>query len=189
LGGAGGLVGGVAGSITSGAGGDGGDVTVGDMSVLEGGDSEDCSEEAVHDRGERRSSPSPSKPRNSSTSLRRLLLFLFGGGVRISGDEAGGTSCWGLGDVGVGGAGLGVEALSPAGVSAATVAVVDERSVPVLAVVAVRLRCQRRRRRRFPAVVVDEEAVGRLQDTVNTCRPEAWQNVRRALKPLAKQHS
>ncbi len=83
--------------------------------------------------------------------------------VRISGDEAGGTGCWGLGGVGVGGAGLGVEALSLAGVSATTVAVVGERSVPALAVVAVRLRC--RRRRRFPAVVVDEEAVGRLQKT------------------------
>ncbi len=125
------------------------------------------------------------------TSLRCFLLYLFAGGVQISGNEAGGTDCWGLGGVGDGDAGVGVEALSPAGVSAATVAVVGEWSVPALAVM---VACPRRqrwwlRRQRFPAVVVGEVAVGRLQETVNTCRPEAWQNVRRALKPLAKQRS
>jgi hypothetical protein len=127
-------------------------------------------------------------PDRATTQLHCVVFFysLFGGGVRISGDEAGSTGCWGLGGVGVGDDGLGMEAFSPAGLSAATVAVVGEQSVLVLAVVAARLCRQQRWWRSFPAVVVGEVAVGKLQETVNTCRPEAWQNVRCCFKTTSQ---
>jgi hypothetical protein len=101
--------------------------------------------EAVQDRGERRSSPSPFSPRNSSTSLLHLLV-LFAGGLKTSGYE-GGTSCRGLGGVGDGGAGIGVEAFPPAMVAAAGAATTMEGKQSVLVPTVMEARpCHRQRR-------------------------------------------
>jgi hypothetical protein len=83
----------------------------------------------VQDRGERSRSSSPSAPRNSSTSLRRLRIRL-GGGVMASGE------------VGVGGVG----AFPPAVAAVAEAA--TSRGVPSVqapTVVAARLRRRRQR--------------------------------------------
>jgi hypothetical protein len=88
-GGAGRSAEGEAGISSSDAGGiEGGDVVGGDAV---GGIGERSSDggEAVQDRGERTKSLSPSGPRNSSASLRRLLVLLAGG-VVTSGSETSG---------------------------------------------------------------------------------------------------
>ncbi len=101
-GGVGGPGGGEAGS---GAGGSRGDEAIDTIEAVDdarqqGG--KDDGVEAAQGRGERRSSPSISASRSSSTSLRRLL-FLLGGGVDISGDD-------------------GAETLQPAGAATAVAA-------------------------------------------------------------------
>ncbi len=100
----------------------------------------------MQDRGERSRSSSPSAPRNSSTSLRRIRILL-GGGVIASGEG------------GVGGVGTS----PPAGAAIAEAA--TSRGVPsVLAptVVAACLRRRRRRRQCLAPVVAEANDAGRL---------------------------
>jgi hypothetical protein len=169
------------GSTSTGVGDSNGGDVVGGVCWLGGESGESSGGEATPDRGERRSSPSPSGPRSSSTSLRRLLILL-GGGVITSGDE--GAILGGEGDT----AWDGVAALFSAG---AAVAVEGERTAFASTVVAARprRRRRRRRRRRLLAVAAVVGVVGRLHVTVTTWRPAAWLNTTRAFKPLARQRS
>jgi hypothetical protein len=109
----------------------------------------------VQDRAERSRSSSPSAPRNSSTSLRRLRILLRGGVIAS-------------GEGGVGGVGafpLAVVAIAEAATS---------RGVPsVQAPTVVAARLGRRRRRRLTPVVAAANDAGRLHVTVMTCVPAA----------------
>jgi hypothetical protein len=125
----------------------------------------------VQDRGKRSRLSSPSAPRNSSTSLRRLRILL-GGGV-IASDEGG-----------VGGVGTS----PPAGVAAAEAA--TSRGVPsVLAPTVVAACLHRRRRRCLAPVVAAANDAGRLHVTVMTCVPAVWLNTTSALRPLTRHRS
>ncbi len=102
----------------------------------------DNGEGHVQDRGERIRLSSPSAPRNSSSSLRRLRILL-GGGLIASGEG------------GVGGVG----GFPPAEAAVAEAAVsVEIPSVQAPTVVAARLRRRRRRRRLAPVVAAAEDA-------------------------------
>jgi hypothetical protein len=128
--------------------------------------------EVVQDRGERRRSPSPSTPHNSSTSLCHLRILL-GGGVVASGEDGVGTS-------------------PPAGAATAGAATSGGApSVLTPTVVATRPRCRRQQRwrRRLTPVVAAANVVGRLHVTVMTCVPAAWLNTTRAFRPLARHRS
>ncbi len=121
----------------------------------------------MQDRGERSRSSSPSAPRNSSTSLRRLRILL-GGGDAASGEG-------------------GMGAFPPAVAAVAEAAVsVELPSVQAPTVVAARLRRRRqRRRRRLAPVVAAAEVTGRLHVMVIVCIPATWPKTTHAFRPLA----
>jgi hypothetical protein len=124
----------------------------------------------VQDRGERSRSSSPSAPRNSSTSLRRLRILL-GGGVIASGEGGVGTSP------------PAVAAIAEAATSRGVLSVL----APTVVAAGLRRRRQRRRRRRLAPVVAND--AGRLHVTVMTCVPAAWLKTTRAFRPLARHRS
>jgi hypothetical protein len=124
----------------------------------------------VQDRGERSRSSSPSAPRNSSTSLRRLRILLE------SGDAASGEG-------GVGGVGAFPPAVTVVAEAARSM---EFPSVQAPTVVAARL-CHRRRRRgqrRLAPVVAAADDAGRLHVTVMVCIPATWPKTTRAFRPL-----
>jgi hypothetical protein len=176
-GGAGRSTEGEAGISSSNAGGiEGGDVVgsdaVGGIGERSSEDGESDGGEAIQDRGERTNSLSPSGPRNSSASLRRLLVLLAGGVVTSGGETSGCER--GTNGLGLEGGGGGVDVSPPTGLplagaatAGATVTEAGRQTVLVPTWLAVRPRL-RRRRRRLAAVAVIVVDIGRLQDTVTT---------------------
>ncbi len=169
---------GSSGSETTPAGGEGGNCSDGagnrsaagalghgdDGGGVVGGDGEDGSGDPVSDIGERRSLPSSSSSRSSSTSFRRFL-FRLGGGVVSTGDSGVRLCASGMSSPAE------TARAATAGAVVATKPVGDGRStlLPAVlaAVVAARTR-PRRRGRRLLMVVAVMLTVGRLQETVAT---------------------
>ncbi len=159
VGGAGGSGSGEAGTTSGGTGGtdSGGIDSVVDLRGGEDwGRSLDCCV-AGQDGGERRSLPSGSKSRKSSTSFRRLLVILAGSET-ISGRDGGD------------GAQLGRDASPPAGVAATGL---DDWAGPLSTAVAACLHLRRRRwwRRRIPAAAAVSAGADIEQVTERTWTP------------------